>query len=170
MAKRRTGSLLNLRQMNEEQARALRDLVREQTIAALGTLHKGEPYVSMVPYALAASGAGLFIHVSRLAAHTGDMLVSPRVSLLIVARSGDSPQSRARVTVQGDARPLGAGSAEYTAAKACYIARFPESAGIFELADFSMFRIAPATVRVVGGFAQAFSLGAESFARALREA
>jgi putative heme iron utilization protein len=155
--------------MNEDQARALRDLVREQSIAALGTLHQGEPYVSMVPYALPASGAEFFVHVSRLAAHTGDMLASPRVSLLIIAHSGDSPQSRARVTVRGDARPLATGSAAYAAAKACYSARFPEAAGIFELADFSIFRIEPVAARVVGGFAQAFSVGAESFARALRE-
>ena len=156
--------------MNDDQARALRALLREQTIAALGTLHDGEPFVSMVPYAQPAGGADFFIHVSRLATHTRDMLASPRVSVLIIAPDGDSPQSRARITVQGDARPLVTGSAEYAVAKACYIARFPQSAGIFEFADFSIFRIAPVTVRVVGGFAQAFSLGAESFARALREA
>ena len=150
--------------MNTDQARSLRELVRGQTIAALGTLHRGEPFVSMVPYAQRADGADFFIHVSRLAAHTGDMLASPRVSLLIV-----SPQSRARVTVQGDAHRLGNGSAEYIAAKACYIARFPDAAGMFELGDFSIFRIAPLSARVVGGFAQAFSIGGESFARAMRE-
>ena len=154
--------------MNADQARALRDLVCTQTIAALGTLHKGEPYVSMVPYARFAGGVEFFIHVSRLAAHTADMIAGPRVSLLIVARGGDVPQSRARVTVQGDASPLVTGSPAYAAAKDCYIARFPGSAGIFELADFSIFRIAPLSARVVGGFAQAFSLGAESFARVLQ--
>lgn len=155
--------------MNADQARVLRDIVREQSIAALGTLHAGEPYVSMVPYARLARGAYFFIHVSRLAAHTVDMLASPRVSLLIIAPGGDSPQSRARVTVQGDAHQLAGGSAEYTSAKLCYISRFPQSAGIFELADFSIFRIVPVSLRVVGGFAQAFSLGAESFARTMSE-
>ena len=120
----------------------MRVLVREQTIAALGTLHEGEPYFSMVPYALPANGADFSIHVSRLAGHTKDMLASARVSMLIVAHSGDSPQCRARVTVQGDAHPLVTGSAEYAAAKACYLARFPHTAEIFELADFSIFRIA----------------------------
>ena len=155
--------------MNTDQARALRELVRGQTIAALGTLHRGEPFVSMVPYAQRADGADFFIHVSRLAAHTGDMLASPRVSLLIVSPHGDSPQSRARVTVQGDAYQLGNGSAEYVAAKACYIARFPHATDMFELGDFSIFSIAPLSARVVGGFAQAFSIGGESFARAMRE-
>ncbi len=154
--------------MNADQARALRDLVRRQDIAALGTLHDGEPYVSMVPYAQHAGGADFFIHVSRLAAHTGDMLESPRVSLLIVALDGPSPQSRARVTVQGDARQLVNGSEEYQAAKASYLARFPQSADMFALADFSIFAIEPVSVRVIGGFAQAFSLGAEGFARVLQ--
>ncbi|MEO8102156.1 MAG: pyridoxamine 5'-phosphate oxidase family protein [Betaproteobacteria bacterium] len=155
--------------MNQDQARALRDLVRGQDIAALGTLHAGEPYVSMVPYAQHAGGADFFIHVSRLAAHTGDMLESPRVSLLIVAADGPSPQSRARVTVQGDARRLASGSGEYQAARTSYLARFPQSADMFALADFSIFAIAPVSARVIGGFAQAFSLGAESFARAMRD-
>ena len=155
--------------MNADQASALRDLVRDQEIAALGTLHGGEPYVSMVPYALSADGAGFFIHVSRLASHTKDMLASTRVSLLIVARDADSAQSQARITIQGDARQLANDSAEYAAAKACYLARFPNTAHIFELADFSMFAIRPASARVIGGFAQAFSVGTESLAGALRE-
>lgn len=156
--------------MNADQARALRDLVRDQDIAALGTLHGGEPYVSMVPYALPADGAEFYIHVSRLAAHTQDMLASRRVSLLIVARGGESPQSRARVTNQGDARQMDRDSAEYATARACYVARFPHAAHIFELADFSIFTIRPVSARVVGGFAQAFSVGAASLAGALREA
>ena len=156
--------------MNADQAKALRELLRAQTIAALGTLHDGAPYVSMVPYARDPDDGGFFIHVSRLAAHTRDMLASPRVSLLIISPGGDSPQGRARVTVMGDAHPLVTGSAEYAAAKARYLGRFPDAAHIFELGDFSIFRIAPISARVVGGFAQAFSVGAESFASALREA
>ena len=148
---------------------ALRELVCRQRIAALGTLHEGAPFVSMVPYAQHPGGADIFIHVSALAGHTRDMLVSPRVSLLIISDSGDSPQSRARVSIQGDAKQLDTATAEYAAAKDSYVARFPQAAGIFELADFSIFRIEPVSLRVVGGFAQAFSLGAESFARVMRE-
>ena len=155
--------------MNDDQARALRALVRTQNVVALGTLHDGEPFVSMAPYAQRADDAGFIIHVSRLAAHTRDMLASPRVSLLIMAAASDSPQSRGRVTIQGDARPLETGSAEYAAARAAYLARFPDAAHIFELADFSLFRIAPVSARVVGGFAQAFSVGAESLSRVLRD-
>lgn len=148
----------------------LRALLRQQTIAALGTLHRGEPYVSMVPYALAEDAPEFLIHVSALAPHTRDMLESPRVSLLVVAPDGGGrPQARARATIQGDAAPLDTDSAHYGAARSLYLQRFPHAADIFALPDFSLFAIRPASVRFIGGFAQAVSLTPELFARALRE-
>lgn len=154
--------------MNPEKAAAFRELLQYQTVAALGTISNGEPYVSMVPYALSAAGE-ILIHASRLAQHTGNMLARPRVSLLIMADQADSPQSRARVTVQGDAHVVVTGSAAYESAKQRYLTRFPHAADIFDLADFSMFRVTADSARVIGGFAQAFSLEAESIARALRD-
>ena len=56
----------------------MRDLLRQQDVAALGTLRRDEPFVSMVPYALLADGA-LVVHVSRLATHTRDMEEHPGV-------------------------------------------------------------------------------------------
>ena len=148
----------------------LRDLLRQQTIAALGTLHRGEPYVSMVPYALDEHGPEFLIHVSALAPHTRDMHDHPRVSLLIVAADdGGRPQARARATIQGDAAPLHAESARCAEARALYLMRFPHAADIFSLPDFSLFAIRPTSARFIGGFAQAVSLTPELFARALRE-
>lgn len=148
---------------------SLPTLLRRQTIAALGTLHRGEPYVSMVPYALDEAAPAFLIHVSALAAHTRDMIDSPRVSLLVVAPdAADLPQARARATIQGDAERLPADSAAYAAARAYYLKRFPQAADIFALADFSLFRIEPRSVRFIGGFAQATSLTAASFAEILR--
>ncbi len=148
----------------------LRQLLASQPVASLGTLHEGEPFVSMVPFALPPGRSEFFIHVSRLATHTGDMLANPRVSLMVMAPQFDAAQSRARVTVQGDAIALDPGSAEYAAARACYLARFPDAAHIFELGDFTLFCITPVRLRVVGGFGQAFSSDAEDFAGAMRGA
>jgi hypothetical protein len=146
-------------------------LLRQQAIAALGTLHRGEPYVSMVPFALDEAAPEFLVHVSALSPHTRDMLGHPRVSLLVVAPDdGGRPQARARATVLGDAAPLDAQSARYAAARALYLQRFPEAVDTFALADFSLFAIRPASVRFIGGFAQAVSLTPEQFARALREA
>jgi putative heme iron utilization protein len=150
----------------------VRALLEAQSVAALGTLHRGEPYVSMVPFALDEVGPHLLIHVSALAPHTKDMLESPRVSILILApdSSAVSPQARARATVQGDAEQLAHDSPQYARAKAVYLARFPQAADIFELPDFSIFRIHPISVRFIGGFAQASSLVGEALTRALRGA
>ena len=147
----------------------LRGLIVGQVVAALGTLHEGEPYVSMVPYALMPEGAGFIIHVSALAAHTKDMLASPAVSLMITAtlEKGALPQALARVTVQGDAVRIPQDAPIHEAAKAVYLHRFPQSARTFELGDFALFAIRPRSARYVGGFAQAKTLTAESLARAL---
>jgi hypothetical protein len=143
-------------------------LLETQRIASLGTLHKGEPYVSMVPFALLPGGV-FVIHVSALAAHTKDMLASPRVSLLVIApQDGQTPaQAVARVTIQADAEPLDDSLPEHAEARAAYLARFPQSAQTFELSDFSLFAVRPRSLRVVGGFAQAKTVTPEGLAKVL---
>ena len=64
---------------------ALKALLIDHPIAALATLHNGDPAVSMVPFAMLSSGAGFVIHVSQLATHTQDMLDHPAVALLVTA-------------------------------------------------------------------------------------
>jgi putative heme iron utilization protein len=150
--------------MDARQAQALRALLHRQEIAALGTLHKGEPFVSMVPYALLPDGA-LVVHVSRLATHTRDMEEHPGVSVLVLAERGaDEPaQALARATLQADAQPL-------AAARDAYLARFPASEPMFGFADFSLFRLVPRSARFVGGFAQAGSLTAAQYAQLMSSA
>ena len=153
----------------DELAGLLRNLVAGQEIASLGTLHDGVPYVSMVPFALLPEGAGFIIHVSSLAAHTRDMLATPAVSLLIVAGPEENvpAQARARVTIQGEAVRIPADAPIHAAARRLYLERFPQSAQTFELGDFALFAIRPASARYVGGFAQAKTVTAETLSRAL---
>ena len=155
--------------MDRELSKGLRELIEGQVVASLGTLHGGEPYVSMVPYALLPQGSGFIIHVSSLAAHTKDMLASPAVSLMVTAAPGAdvSPQALARVTIQGDAARIPQDEPIHDAAKAIYLERFPQSARTFELGDFALFAIRPRTARYVGGFAQAKTITAKGLAEAL---
>jgi putative heme iron utilization protein len=157
--------------MNAAQSQTLALLIHTQEVAALGTLHDGEPFVSMVPYALLPGGAAFVVHVSRLAAHTKDMLANPAVSLLVIAspEPGVPAQARPRVTIQGSANPCVDSDPRYGEAKSAYLARFPDAADMFSFADFSLFVIEPRSARFIGGFAQATSLGAESLARILNE-
>ena len=137
----------------------------------MGTLHDGEPFVSMVPYALLPGSADFVIHVSRLAAHTKDMLANPAVSLLVIASAEPQvpAQARARVTIQGSAKPCASSDPQYGEAKRAYLARFPHAADLFGFADFSIFVIEPRSARFIGGFAQATSIGAETLTRILNE-
>jgi putative heme iron utilization protein len=145
-----------------------RAMISERRTAALGTLHGGEPSVSMVPFAVTADGSGIVVHVSALSAHTADMLASPRVSLLIAAAESDDmpPQALPRMTVRGDAERLEGEAA--SAAREAYLGRFPDAAPIFALPDFSLFLIRPHSVRVIGGFGAAATLTGDDCTAALR--
>jgi len=154
--------------MNPAQTRALRQLFQDQRIAALGTLHEGEPFVSMTPYALLREGF-FVVHVSDLSSHTMDMLDSPRVSLLVVSPdTGDAPpQSLARASIQGRAEKCADGSSGVAAAREAYLGRFPQAVDLVEIPGFSFFAIRPSSIRFIAGFAQATTLTPESFATAL---
>ena len=145
-------------------------LVRSRTVAALGTLNAGAPFVSMVPFAVLPTGDAFVIHVSRLAMHTKDMREDPRVSLLVMQAEGEgvAPQALARVTILGEAREMEKGSEEERACREVYLARFPEAEPLTGFGDFSFFAIRPARARFVAGFAQAMSVTAETLAQALR--
>ena len=155
--------------MSPEHATRLAALVHGRRAAALGTLHAGAPFVSMVPYALLPHGGAFVVHVSRLAGHTKDMLADPRVSLLVMQAEGEGvdAQALARLTVQGEARELAKGSGEEGECRAAYLARFPEAGPLTGFGDFSFFAIRPAQARFVAGFAQAMSLTGESLSRIL---
>jgi putative heme iron utilization protein len=155
--------------MTETAAAQLKQLLRERSVAALGTLHAGAPYVSMVPYAIAHDGSGLIIHVSALSSHTKDMRADPRVSLLVMREEGGGTSALAlpRISIQGVAQELASDAPDLTESRAAYLERFPEAAQMFGFGDFSLFRIQPGSVRFVAGFGEAHSVSAESFARLL---
>ncbi len=155
--------------MNAELTEHLAQLMRARSTAALGTLRAGAPFVSMVPYAIAADG--FVVHVSTLAAHTKDMLADARVSLLITEPEGGgkSPLGLQRVTVQGQAQRVSSDAPESPVLSAAYLARFPDAEPMFGFADFSIFLIRPDAARFVAGFGQAHSLSGESMAQLLRQ-
>ena len=156
-------------EMTETASAQLKRLLRQRSVAALGTLHAGAPYVSMVPYALAHDGSGLIIHVSRLSSHTKDMRNDPRVSLLVMQEEGGGTSAPAlpRASIQGMALELASDAPDLPGFRAAYLERFPEASQLFGFADFSLFKIQPESVRFVAGFAQAHTFSRESFTRLL---
>jgi putative heme iron utilization protein len=155
--------------MNPEHAQTLRSILSAQQVAALGTLHEGVPYVSMVPFAMLRDGSAV-IHVSALAAHTRAMLAEPAVSLLVMAppSAGVLPQALPRVTIQALAASCGPVDPRHAEARAAYLGRFADSEPMFSFGDFSLFVLAPQSLRLVAGFAQAHTLAPTDLAAALR--
>jgi len=145
--------------MDAETAVALANLLRKERIAHLATLRAGAPMASMTLYLPDASFSAFYVHVSRLAWHTQDMLQDPRVALSI-AETDDGradPFTLMRVSIRGDASQL---ARDNPALKARWLERFPEQAINFELADFSFWQITPRDARFVAGFGRIHNLSA----------
>ena len=132
--------------------------------AHLATLRGGAPMASMTLYLPSAGFDAFYVHVSRLAWHTQDMQQDPRVALSI-AEADDAradPFTLMRVTIRGESIQIKENKGEL---KKAWLARFPEQAINFTLADFSFWKIAPRDARFVAGFGRIYNLSAEDLLR-----
>jgi putative heme iron utilization protein len=137
-------------------------LIRSERIAHLATLRDGAPMASMTLYLPEADFSAFYVHVSRLAWHTQDMSHDPRVALSI-AETDDrraDPFTLMRVSIRGDSANIPNEAPEASSLKASWLARFPEQAINFELADFSFWKIVPRDARFVAGFGRIHNLSA----------
>src|SRR5438874_4589020 len=151
--------------MDAATSRSLARLVRSERIAHLATLRSGAPMVSMTLYLATDDFAAFYVHVSRLAWHTQDMQHDARIALSISEtddRRAD-PFTLMRVSIRGDAAPISSGP------KDAWLARFPQQAINFELADFSFWKIVPRDARFVAGFGRIHNLSAAELQSAARE-
>jgi putative heme iron utilization protein len=148
--------------MDAESRRLLGKLIRSERIAHLGTLRDGAPMVSMTLYMAEADFSAFYVHVSRLAWHTQDMQHDARVALSISERDDGraDPFTLMRVSIRGEALQISGGPKE------AWLARFPEQAINFELADFSFWKIVPRDARFVAGFGRIHNLSATDLAKA----
>lgn len=148
--------------MDRDTSRLLGDLIRGRSVAALATLHDGRPFASLVPYAvhLSESRLRLVTHVSRLSAHTRDMLVHPEICLLIAAAEDGSllPQALPRVSLPARATFVDRADSDHEPLADTYLRRFPQAADWFGLGDFSIVALEPSGGRLVAGFARAMNV------------
>lgn len=134
-------------------AREARCLLRAHRYGVLSTLSKrfdGHPFGSIAP-CLTEHDGSVLLFISGLAEHTKNLLNDPRVSLITHDQNDPRIQTQGRVTVVGHAEPL-EGREPYAKR---WLRYFPENERLFELGDFSFFRIVPQAVRHVAGFGQA---------------
>lgn len=147
--------------MERTEREKLARLIRGRRWAALATYGGGAPLASMVAYAYEPDFAGFLLHLSRLSAHTRNLLASPSASIAISeADTAEvrNPQTLARVSIQGETLPLNHDAPGYATAKTLYEKRFPDSASLFGFEDFLLFRLVPREARFVAGFAMAYTV------------
>ena len=146
----------------------LSSLLRDQRVAALGTLRQGEPLVTLTLFLPASGSPAFYILASSLAYHTQDMQANPAISLMIAEPDlgRQDPQTLARLSIRGTAEPIPHDAPEKPGIQASYLARFPDSAPLFEFADFSLYLIRPQSARFVAGFGRAFNLTPDDLVRA----
>jgi putative heme iron utilization protein len=151
-----------------ESSKTLAGLIRAERIAHLGTLRGGAPMTSMTLYLAERGFSAFHIHVSRLAWHTQDLLNDARCALSIAEADDRRPDpfTLARVTIRGEASQLPNRGDDFERLKREWLARFPEQAINFELADFSFWKIAPRDARFIAGFGRIFNLSAADLGRA----
>ncbi len=136
----------------------------------MGTIaDDGAPFVSMVPYAIEASLSSLVIHVSKLAAHTGNLQARTKVSLLVMQPEveGKPVHALPRVTLEGQARVLDVNTPSWGACRTAYLERFPEVEPMTQLDDFMFVAIHITGARQVAGFGAARTIDEEEVRLAL---
>ena len=130
-----------------------RNLLRSIRSGALATLDPdGAPFASLVTVATDADGTPLLL-LSRLSAHTRNLLADPRCSLLLAAGGKGDPLAHPRLTVAGRAAPR-----EEARARARFLARHPKAKLYADFPDFGFYALAPAAGHLNGGFAKAATL------------
>jgi putative heme iron utilization protein len=152
--------------VDRETTQALAGLIRKERVAHLATLRGGAPMASMTLYRAADDLASYFVHVSRLAWHTQDMLQDANVALSIAETDDGRPDpfTLMRVTIRGEAVQISNDDPSFEGLKSAWLQRFPQQAINFTLADFSFWRIAPRDARFVAGFGKIHNLSAKELA------
>ena len=154
--------------MNTEDSALLAALLRRERIAHLATLRAGAPMASMTLYLPEEHFSAFYVHISRLAWHTQDLLSDGRCALSVGETDDGRPDpfTLMRVSIRGEASKLPNGHEQFAALRDAWLSRFPEQAVNFELADFSFWRIAPRDARFVAGFGRIHNLSADALKNA----
>jgi hypothetical protein len=95
----------------------------------------------------------------------------PDVCLLISAAeaAGTMPQALARVSIPVRAEFVTVDDPDHAELKTAYLEKFPDAAPLFQLGDFALVALVPASARLVAGFARAITLPPEALAAAVAE-
>ncbi|MCJ2141439.1 HugZ family protein [Methylobacterium sp. E-066] len=133
-----------------------RMLLRSIRSGALATLdQEGTPFASLVTIATDQDGTPLML-LSRLSAHTRNLLADPRCSLLFSQGGKGDPLAHPRLTVVGEAVQT-----NEARARERFLARHPKAKLYADFPDFGFFALSAKAGHLNGGFAKAATLTRE---------
>ena len=131
-----------------------RHLLRATRSGALATVdaQDGMPFASLVTIATDVDGTPLML-LSRLSAHTRNLLADARCSLLFSQGGKGDPLAHPRLTVTGRVSRT-----DEPRARERFLARHPKAKLYADFPDFGFFALAPEAGHLNGGFAKAATL------------
>ncbi|MEP1093857.1 MAG: pyridoxamine 5'-phosphate oxidase family protein [Cyclobacteriaceae bacterium] len=132
-----------------DNATALIKSKQDGVLSTLSVKLDGFPFGSVVPYCLDNAGWPVIL-ISTIAEHTKNIKVDPRCSLTIVM-DGEDVQANGRICLIGHMEEL---PSEEREVMERYYTQFPNSRSYDATHDFSFYRLAPVSIRYIGGFGQ----------------
>ena len=120
----------------------------------------GIPDASYAPFVRIDDDA-FYVNLSALSTHTGNILSTPRVSILFLQSENDSKQlfARKRLSFDADAVLVARDSARWCQVMDLFANKFGDIVDLIRpLQDFSLFCLQPRSAVYVRGFAQAYPL------------
>jgi len=131
----------------------------------LGTCsQQGDPEISYSPCVIV--DRFLYVFVSDLSVHTGNLHDNPRASLLFIENESDCANlhARRRVTYRAGASLIARDDPEWTTVLAEFERRFGEIMPVLKsLPDFHLFRFTTDSATIVRGFADAHTVACDTF-------
>src|ERR1041385_2744854 len=103
-------------------------LVQSLRVGVLITTGPEGPFGSHVPFLMTGDWTRVFIHISRLAVHTKNLMQDRRLALFLAEpdRTEKNPAALKRINLQGSAHPLADDAQGYGEIKENYLSRFPQ--------------------------------------------
>jgi len=139
--------------MQEEDRRAILDLLHAHRVLTLAVLVDGEPYASALPFALRPDLGGALVHASKLARHSRGLSEGAPFSVVIQSAEGKGgDRSTCRGDLHGRVRTIDRGSREWEEGRATFVARLPEGEMMFSLGDFGLYELHFEHGRYFAGF------------------
>jgi putative heme iron utilization protein len=148
-------------------ARAIRELLDEQRVLALGVTVDGQPYAGLLPFAVLPEYSGVLVHASRLSRHSQGLQDGGSACVLLHEQLG--PDSDAlqlkRASLDCRVQPIERGSEDWENGRSAFLERFPKSRITFRLGDFTLYRLKFLQGLYVGGFGRAVDIEPSDIAK-----